>query len=91
MARRPVASTNRQAASTLGPIDPAGKCMARSSAGRRQPDGPGATVSRTRIRRGHVGENHERVGVDVMGQQGRPEVLVDHRLDAAEHAVRRHG
>ncbi len=86
MAGPPVASTKRQAASTFGPIDPAGNDTARSSAAwcggsrglrRAEPD----------LDPVDVGQDHQGVGVELPGQQGGREVLVDDRLGAAEQAV----
>ena len=86
-ARRPVASTKRQAASTFGPIEPAAKSSAAQLVGAWR----GAAAARPSVApveadRVDVGQHQQQVGVEAAGQQRRGQVLVDHRLDAAHRA-----
>ena len=89
--RLPPCSTNRQAASTLGPIEPLAKWPSAAYA-RIVDDGDGAdvlglgrAVAQHRVR--DVGGDDEYVGLHRAREQRGAEVLVDDRLDAAQRAV----
>ena len=86
-AMSPVTSTNRQAASTFGPIEPAGKSSRRSAEGVARSIGSACGVPKPRRTCRHVGEDEQHVGVERLGEHGRREVLVDHRLDALQPAL----
>ncbi len=87
-ARVPPCSTNRHAASTLGPIEPLAKCPCAASARSRRtstrPIGSGLGGAEAEHRVRDVGDDHQHVGGHRPGQQHRSEVLVDHRLDPAQ-------
>ena len=70
-ARPPVASTNRQAASTFGPIEPAGKSAARSSCGRHPVEAPLLRRPPVGVHGVDVGRHHEQVGVAPRGRAAR--------------------
>ena len=70
-ARLPVASTNSAAAATLGPIEPAGKSIASSSAGRRPVDPGLRRLAPVGVDPVDVGRHHEEVRVELAGEQAR--------------------
>ena len=83
---RPVRSTKRQAASTLGPIEPGSN----STRERRRPwlagwarPSTAASVT-TRL---HIGQQQQRVGANLLGEECRRKILVDDGLDATDGAV----
>ena len=88
MARLPPRSTNRQTASTFGPIEPLAKWPSaaydRISSTVTVPmsAASGRAVVQHRVR--YVGRDHEHVDLDGLREQCGAQVLVDDRLDAAQ-------
>ena len=76
----PVASTKPAAASTFGPIDPAGNCDAAQLLRGDPVQTPLVGRSPVRVDPVDVGGHDEQVGVDLPGQQLAGEVLVDDGL-----------
>ena len=92
-ARRPVASTKRHAASTLGAIEPEAKSSWRSSCGVAACNGRALLRSPIELDSIDVGEYQQQVGIEAPGQKRGGQVLVDHGLHALHRsrAVEGHG
>ena len=84
----PVSSTNRQTASTLGPMEPGGEVEA-PQAGRGRRAGSGAaSACRSRASRAATSvSDQQHVGVEGLGEHGAGQVLVDDGLDALQIAA----
>ena len=85
-ARPPVASTNRQAASTLGPIDPAANRQTPQLGRRGHAQRPRPRRAPVQLHGRDVDEQKQEVGVQAAGEQGGGQVLVDHRLHPVDAA-----
>ena len=81
-------STKRQAASTFGPIEPAGNLIARSSATVALSMGCSVEQSEVCEDCGHVGQQQQDVGLDVASDQRRREVLVNYGFHALQLTLR---
>ncbi len=81
---RPVSVAKRQAASTLGRIEPASNCAGSSSWAKASLRVRCGVVA---LDVGHVGEQQQRVRLQLAREQRSGTVLVDHRLDAAQRSV----
>jgi hypothetical protein len=85
-ARPPVRSTNQAAASTFGPIEPAGRSSARSSSGAAEAIGVASGVPSPRETASTSVSSSSASPQPLREQRGRA-VLVDHRFDAAQAPV----
>ena len=84
----PVCVTNRQAASTFGPIEPAANAAAASAAGVARRIAAASGVPQSRVDGVDVGDDRQHVGVQLRGEQRAREILVDHRFDPDEPPAR---
>ena len=80
----PVSSTNRQTASTLGPIDPAAKSRLRKPAGVSRRMGVCVGVAEVAHHVLDVGDDQQHVGVQRLGEHGARQVLVDDGFHALQ-------
>ena len=80
----PVRSTNRQAASTFGAIEPARTAAGAARRGSRSTIGVAAGVPQSRSTYGTSVSEHETLGAELLGEQRGRQVLVDHGFDAAQ-------